>query len=407
MKKSSSGNSAAAISPAETLSLARASFQKQVNWRRHLHQHPELSNEEFDTTDFLRKEGSKLGLSFLPIKTKTGLLGEIEGKYPGPTVAIRTDIDALPVTEQTGLPFASTRVGRMHACGHDMHMATILGAANLISSMRDRMHGKVRFIFQPAEEMPPGGAEPMIASGALKNVAAIFGLHVDPEVPTGKIGLRDGATMASVYDFDLIVHGKGGHAAHPHRSVDAITTAAEIIDSMQKVVSRETNPVEPVVITFGRISGGIARNVIADKVQLIGTARTLSPNTEKQVPALIKRTAESVSRARGATCEIIPMARYPVLTNLPAVNRIYENNFSSLFGKGRVVRTNPTMGGEDFACYLKHVPGAMFRLGVMNKKLKADQPWHSPRFIADEEALLYGATLLAYTALTFTEDSLK
>jgi amidohydrolase len=372
-----------------------------------LHQHPELSNEEFDTTEFLRKEVIRLGLKILPVKCKTGLLVELEGKHSGPTIAIRTDIDALPITEQTGLRFASKRVGRMHACGHDMHMAAVLGAANVLTSLRNELHGKVRFIFQPAEERPPGGAEPMIASGALAGASAIFGLHVDPEVAVGKIGLRDGATMASVYDFDLIVYGRGGHAAHPQLSVDAIATAAEIVDSLQKVVSRETDPIEPVVITIGRINGGVARNVIADEVQLIGTARTLSPLTERQVPLLIKRTAEGVARARGAKCTIVPIARYPVLANVPSINRFLESCFVSMFGARKVIQTRPTMGGEDFACYLKHVPGAMFRLGVMNKKIKADQPWHSPKFIVDEDALLHGTSLLALAALSFDKDGIR
>ncbi|MBK7142127.1 MAG: amidohydrolase [bacterium] len=395
------------VTAEEIRMLAQRSFPKQVAWRRHLHQHPELSNEEFDTTAFLRKEVKKLGLRILPIRLKTGLLAEIEGSSPGPTVIIRTDIDALPILEQTGLPFASKRAGCMHACGHDMHMATILGTANLIAQCKRHLKGKVRFIFQPAEEMPPGGAIPMIANGALKNGDVIFGLHVDPDIPAGKIGLRDGSAMASVYDFDLTVHGRTGHAARPHLTVDAIATSAEIIESLHKVVSRETDPIDSVVITFGKISGGTARNIIADSVQLTGTARTLSPRLQKLVPSLIKRTATNIARARGASCSIFARAHYPVLANNVAVNEFLAAQYQSLYGKGKVVHHPAVLGGEDFACYLQKLPGAMFRLGIMNHKLKANQPWHSPKFIADETALPYGSALLAFAALQYGWNGLR
>lgn len=373
----------------------------QIAWRRHLHQHPELSTQEFDTTAYLRKTVTRLGYKLLPIRLPTGLLAELQGSRPGPTVVIRTDIDALPILEKTGLPFASKRPGCMHACGHDMHMASILGAASLLAQFRSSLSGTVRFIFQPAEEMPPGGAIPMIANGALRHADIIFGLHVDPDIPTGKIGLRDGATMASVYDFDMTVHGRGGHAAKPHLTVDAIVTAAEIIESLQKVASRETDPIESVVITFGKISGGIARNVIAESVDLTGTARTLSPRLQRQVPALIRRTATHIAKAHGATCTINARAEYPVLANLPQVNAFLRQRYQELFGKGNVVQTPATLGGEDFACYLQKVKGAMFRLGIRNPKLKATEPWHSPRFIADENALPHAAALLAHATLTF------
>jgi amidohydrolase len=390
--------------PAQIAALAQKYMEKQVTWRRHLHQQPELSNEEFDTTAFLRKEVTRMGMKILSLKMKTGLLAEIHGGHPGPTVIIRTDIDALPIKEQTGLPFASKRPGKMHACGHDMHMATILGAANLLTLLKRELLGTVRFIFQPAEEMPPGGAMPMIEHGALKNGSVIFGLHVDPDIPAGKIGLRDGAAMASVYDFDLIVHGRGGHAARPHLAVDAISTAAEIIESLNKVVSRETDPIDSVVITFGRIAGGTARNVIADTVRLTGTARTLSSTLHRKVPALIQRTAQQIAKARGASCTIEQLAQYPVLENDARINRFLEQNYRELYGVGKVVTTPAVLGGEDFACYLQKLPGAMFRLGIMNKKLKADQPWHSPKFIADEAALPHGAALLAWSALQYGKD---
>jgi len=385
----------------DILGHARRIHKAQIKWRRHLHQYPEISNEEYETTAWLKKIVKDLGLKLLPLNMETGILAEIKGARPGPTVAIRADIDALPVSEQTGLPFASRNKGRMHACGHDVHSAIVLGTAAILMKMREHLTGNVRFLFQPAEEMPPGGARPMIANGALKNVATIFGIHVDPHLAVGKIGLRDGPAMASVYDFDLIIKGRGGHAARPQTTIDAITTAAEVVSSIQKIVSRETDPVTPVAITFGKIEGGAARNVVADRVTLAGTARTFSKAARKKVPALIKRTVGGICRAHGAGFEIIEAASYPVLVNHAGTNWMFARNQELLFGKNRVVEAETVLGGEDFACYLLEVPGAWMRLGVMNKKIGADQPWHSPRFIIDEEAMYYGTALLAAATLDY------
>ncbi|MDF1543554.1 MAG: M20 family metallopeptidase [bacterium] len=380
---------------------ARRIHKSQVSWRRHLHQNPETANEEFETTRFLRAEIKKLGLRILPIKMKTGLLVELKGSSPGKTVAVRTDIDALPILEQSGVPFKSRRPGFMHACGHDMHMATVLGLAAVLKNFQKKLKGNVRFIFQPAEEKPPGGATPMIENGALKNVSMIFGLHVDPHLATGKIGVRDGVTMASVIDFDLVVHGRGGHAARPQHAVDAIVIAAEVIESLQKIVSRETDPILPTAVTFGKIEGGTARNVIADRVLLTGTARTLSARDSRRLPKMIKRTADNICKAHGAKAEMNIIARYPVLHNSPKANRLFERNFKKLFGAGKIEQTDQTLGGEDFACYLQEVLGAMFRLGVMNKSIGADKSWHSPHFIADEQALFFGTSVLAASVLDY------
>jgi amidohydrolase len=385
--------------PREILKRANALYARQVNWRRHLHQWPEISNDEYQTTRFLKTELKKLGLRLLKLDTPTGVMAQLDGASRGPIVAIRSDIDALPITEQTGLPFRSRNVGVMHACGHDMHMTAVLGTAAILSGMKKQLKGSVRFIFQPAEEMPPGGAEPMIQNGALKNVSMIFGLHVDPDIPVGTISLRDGPAMASVFDFDIIIHGRGGHAARPHQAVDALAAAAEVIESVQKIVSRETDPFKPLVIAFGKITGGSARNIVPDEVRLEGTVRSLSIAEFKRIPALLKRTIEGICRAHGATSELKPIASYPILKNDPRVNRVFSSNFESLFGKKRILVTEPVLGAEDFACYLEKVPGAMFRLGTRNTKLKADQPWHSSRFMVDEKALTFGTALLVASAV--------
>lgn len=383
----------------QILAAAASGYKHQVTWRRHLHQNPEIAFQEHDTTAFIKDACKELGLTERKLKMKTGALAELKGKAKSPIVAIRTDIDALPVTEQTDLSFASRRPGFMHACGHDIHMATVLGAARILTQFSDRLPGTVRFLFQPAEEHPPGGARPMIAEGALDNVSAILGLHVDPHVPVGKIGLRDGVTMASVTDFDLIIQGRGGHAARPQDAVDAIVVASELIGALQTVVSRHSDPINSVAITFGRMEGGTARNVIADEVRLTGTARTLSAADSKRVPKLIKRVADNICRAHGAKAHMNLIASYPVLSNSAKVNTAFRRSFENLYGKGKIVLTDQVLGGEDFACYQEIVPGAMFRLGIRNSKIGADKPWHSPKFIADEDALQIGAALLAATAI--------
>ena len=387
----------------QVVALARRWHPTQVKWRRHLHQHPEVAHEEFETTAFLKKELRKLGLKLRPLRLGTGVVAELKGTAPGPTVAIRSDIDALPVPEQTGLPFASKVAGKMHACGHDMHMATVLGTAAVLSEMKSVLTGTVRFLFQPAEEVAPGGAILMIKEGALDNVDAIFGLHVDPAHPAGTIALCDGPLMASVYDFDILIKGKGSHAARPHLGVDAIVTAAAVVDALQMVVSRRIDQSVPVVVTVGQIEGGTARNVIAARAHLIGTARTLDPAMAKRLPGLIGKTVDAVCRTHGASAEITPVATYPMLINDPAINQLYTDVFAELFGRKRVRIADRSLGGEDFAYYLQLVPGAMFRLGIRNSKIGADQPWHSSKFVADEDALFYGTALLAGAALKYAE----
>ncbi len=384
---------------------ARRLHATQIAWRRHLHQHPELSNREFKTTKFLKKELKKLGLKLLKVNYPTGVIAELSGRRKGPTVAIRADIDALPVTERTAVPFKSTVPGVMHACGHDAHTSVVLGVATLLAERREELNGNVRFIFQPSEETPPGGARHMIASGAMKNVAVIFGLHVEPHLQVGKIGLRDGSVFAANWDFDVIVHGRGGHGARPHMGIDAIVVAAQVINRVQQMVSRETDPIEPVVVSFGEIHGGTARNVVAETVRMTGTARWLSEKLDRRIPSMLKRAIASVGVSYGARCEIVDIGSYPLLKNDPSVNAIYRRSWEQLFGRGKIALTEPVLGSEDFARYLDCAPGAMFRLGIMNKKIKADQPWHSAYFKVDEEAIYYGTALLTAATLDYLEMS--
>lgn len=365
--------------------------------RRRLHQNPEIANQEFGTTALLKKELSRLGLEIHDTHSPTGLWADLDTGRDGPTIAIRTDIDALPVTEKTGLPFASKVAGKMHACGHDVHMAVLIGAARLLARHKKELIGRVRFICQPAEECPPGGAQPLIAAGVLENphVDAILALHVDPAIPAGHIGVRDGVGMASAYDFDLTVTGRSSHAAFPHQSVDAIVVAAEIITGLQQVVSRMVNPIQPAVITLGIIKGGIARNVIADTVTIEGTARSLDLQLSRKLPGLIEKTAVGIGKAFGARVNVRTIASYPALVSDPRVNAFIADAYTLLYPKGRIHEFPVVMGGEDFAYYLKKVPGAMFRLGVANKKIGADKVWHHPAFMIDESAIPVGYVTMA------------
>lgn len=386
---------------AEISDRAEADTARVVALRRKLHRYPEIGHQEFKTTALLKDELKKLNLRIFDRHAATGLWAELDTGRKGPVIAVRTDIDALPVAEQTGLPFASRRSGFMHACGHDVHMATLVAVARLLARFKDRLRGVVKFICQPAEEIPPGGARPLIRAGVLSNpeVDAILALHVDPVLPTGTIGIRDGLSMAAVFDFDLRVVGKSGHAALPHEAVDAVTTAAQIVTGIQQIVSRMTNPVEPTVITFGSIKGGGIRNVIAGEVMLEGTARTLDRSMSKKLPKLITRTAHGIARGLGARALVTPIAEYPALVSDARVNRFVTESFRVICPKGKVRRLPVVLGAEDFSCYLQQVPGAMFRLGVGNKKIGADKPWHHPAFTVDEDALPIGVKTMTATVV--------
>ncbi len=372
-----------------------------INLRRHLHQNPEVGHEEFKTTAYLKKQINKLGLQITDDYAPTGFWATLETGRPGPVIAVRTDIDALPISEQTGLPFASCRPGYMHACGHDVHMAIMVGTTKLLTGMKKNLKGTIKFLFQPAEEVPPGGAIEMIKAGVLKSpkVDAIVALHVDPELPCGTIGRSNGVSMAAVYDFDLIVHGRSGHAAMPHKGVDAIAISAQIITGLQQVVSRMIDPVQPAVITFGTITGGMVRNAIADRVQLSGTARSLDPAVSKKLPRLIKKVATDIGKSFGAKVEVITNANYPPLINDERVNQFITDSFKKLYPRRKLFRLPPVMGGEDFACYLKETKGAMFRLGVGNKAIGADKPWHHVAFKVDEKGIKTGYSTMTATVI--------
>jgi amidohydrolase len=391
---------------AEIVKLARKHAPAMIRLRRQLHQYPEIALQEFETQKIIAARLKEAGCRINSHIWQTAVIGLLEGKESGKTIGIRSDMDALPVTEQTGLPFASKYPGRMHACGHDVHMSTVWGAARILSSLKNELNGSVKFIYQPSEEVHPGGAKPLIQKGVMTRpaVSAMFGLHVDSHVPAGKIGVKDGPMMAQADDFTLEVIGRSGHGARPHETIDAIVVAANIVTALQNISSRQVSPLVPVVVSIGAINGGTATNIIADKVVLKGTARSLTPALTKTLPGMIEKIIAGICATFGAEYVLKYNRGYPVLNNNKAVNDIYRQAARDLYGKGSVVElTEPSMGGEDFAYFAQSVPSAMIRLGVGNKRIGADKPWHHPAFMVDEMAIPFGAALLTFAVMVALE----
>ncbi len=379
-------------------------FPKLVKLRREFHQYPELAYKEFETSKRITRELKKLRLEVKTKVAKTGVVGLLKGSKGGKTVALRADMDALPLVEQTNLPYKSKNKGVMHACGHDLHMSCVLGSAMVLTKLKDKLSGNVKFIFQPSEEVGPGGAKPMIEEKVLENpkVDGIFSLHSDSSIPVGKVGIKFGPMMAQADSFDLAIIGKGGHGARPQDGVDAIVVASQVVSSLQTIASRKINPTCPVVVSIGQIEGGTARNIICDKVILKGTVRSLEKNVAKKAPILIKEITSGIVKSFGADFEFHYSPGYPVLINDPKMTDLAKKAIELLYGKDKVYKIlNPMMGAEDFAYFLQKIPGTMMRLGIRNEKKKAIYPWHHPKFRVDEDAIKVGTAVLSQCVLNF------
>jgi hippurate hydrolase len=369
---------------------------KIVALRRDIHREPELG---FDT----EKTAAKVlaALDGLPLDLETGvaqngIVATLEGEGDGPTVALRADMDALPIQEETGLPFASEIAGKMHACGHDGHTSMLVGAVHVLSGMRDRLGGTVKFVFQPAEE-GGGGGKVMVDEGVADDFSSIFALHLWPGLPFGKVATKAGPIMAAADAFDMEVRGSGGHGAMPHLAADAVVMAAQIVTALQTVVSREVDPVEPAVLTVGEIGAGTAFNIIPEKARIGGTVRTLDPDLRKMMPERIEELARGVAKGMRGDVDLDYTFSYPVTVNDEDAAARALSVADDLFGGGSVLELpNPSMGGEDFAYFLEKVPGAFIWLGVGEDA----SGLHTPRFAFDEDILPRGAALLAALALS-------
>jgi amidohydrolase len=404
------------------IDAAAASIEPRlIKWRRDFHQHPELGNREFRTAAAVAEHLRALGLD--EVRTgvaHTGVIGLLKGALPGPVVALRADMDALPVTEEVELPFASKAkatwngetVGVMHACGHDLHTAVLMGVAEVLAGLRANLRGSVKFIFQPAEELPPegedGGAKMMIAEGALERPTpqAIFGLHVTSRLPLGVIGYRPGPTMASADNLTITVHGRQTHGAMPWFGVDPIVTAAQVVLGLQTVVSRQVDLThEPAVVTIGVIKGGVRENIIPDSVEMRGTIRSFDETMRDDIHERVTTLAEAISRGSRAGCTVCIRKNYPVTVNDPQLTEKMLPTLQRTAGAGQLMLVPKVMGSEDFSFFQQLVPGLFIFIGVTppGTDPSTAAPNHSPRFFADERCLVQGVRALAQLTCDYLE----
>jgi amidohydrolase len=372
-----------------------------VNWRRHLHANPELSYKEFQTSRFVFDKLASFGLK-PGVVTETGVVAMIEGTNASKkTIALRADMDALPIVEANAADYKSKNPGVMHACGHDAHTASLLGTAKILSSLKDKFEGTVKLIFQPGEEKNPGGASYMIRDGVLQNPApaAIVGQHVMPLLPAGKAGFREGMYMASSDEIYLKVIGKGGHAAAPDLIVDPVVIAAHIIVALQQIISRNASPRQPTVLSFGKVIADGATNIIPNEVSVAGTFRAMNEQWRQDGLARIRRMAENVAEGMGGKCEVTISNGYPYLENNPQLTRNIRHAAEEYLGKENVVDIDLTLGSEDFAYYSQIIPASFYRLGTRNEAKGITSYIHTPTFDIDEDALSIGPGLMAWIAL--------
>lgn len=382
--------------------MAQGMREELVEMRRKLHKTPETAFQEYQTSAYIKQKLTEFGIPFQPC-AETGIVALIEGEKQGKTVLLRADIDGLPIQEESGVDFASEREGFMHACGHDVHTACLLGAAKILYAMRDALHGAVKLVFQPAEE-GVGGALPMIEAGVMEQprVDAAFALHVEPLEEVGNIQLKQGPVMASPDDFEVIITGVGGHGAAPQNCVDPILTGAMIVNAYQTIVSRCFDPMTPCVVSVCSFHAGNCTNAIPETAILTGTARSLDPQTRTALAARLEHIAKSTAESMGAKCAFKFKPLYPPLINHDDMNAVVEQCANELnLIKNIVWLKEASMAGDDFSYFCERVPGAYFKLGVGNKKEGIHHPIHSPFFKVDEDALPIGAAMMAKIAVTY------
>ncbi len=368
-----------------------------IKMRRHFHEHPELSFEEVETSRRIREELESFGLSVKAVG-KTGLVADIKGTS-GKTVALRADIDALPVTEENKDPYASKNRGVMHACGHDAHIAMLLAVARRLSREREKLHGTVRLIFQAAEERPPGGAVDFIHEGYLRNVDAIIGQHVISTIPAGFVATYPTVAMANADEFRIKIHGRGGHGSEPDKAIDALVIASYFVNILQSIVSRMTPAFKPAVVTVGTLNSGYRYNIIAAHADLTGTVRTFDQGVRNKIRTEIERLLSGLCTSYGATYEYEFVEGYPALVNNPEITAVIDKVASEVVGRDHVMHPDPAMGGEDFSYFTKEIPGSFYFLGTGNETKNITSPNHSPTFSVDEDALKYGIEIMYRSAL--------
>jgi amidohydrolase len=391
------------------LTRAKAMKAELVAVRRDIHRHPELAFQEQRTA-----EKGQTWLQSLDLEVQTGIAGTyglvatLETGRPGPTLLIRADMDALPITEETGTEYASQTSGTMHACGHDAHVACVLGAAKLLVEARHILRGRLKFVLQPAEEKPPGGAKVLIEQGGiLEGVDAALALHVYPPLSVGQMGFRPGTLLGYSDRFTVHIHGVGGHAARPHQTVDAVAVGVQVYQALQYLVSRENDPLHPFVITIGAFRAGTVANVVASEATLLGTVRSLDAEVNKSLPERLERVVAGVCQSTRARYTFEFVRGYPAMVNDEALTTLGMESVRVLLGEQSVAHIpTPQMGGEDFAFFSQRVPSLMFRLGVRNEARGIVHGVHSSRFDLDEDALPFGAAALARIAIDYLQQGM-
>jgi amidohydrolase len=382
-------------------SLSKDLLGEITSYRRQIHSNPELAFEEYETSKLICSVLEKSGIEFQSGIAKTGVVGIIKGKNPGKkVVALRVDMDALPINELNDVPYKSANAGKMHACGHDVHTACLLGAAKILKTISNEFEGTIKLIFQPSEEKYPGGAKVMIGEGVLKNpsVDLIFGQHVYPDLETGKIGLKAGQYMASTDEIFITVKGKGGHGATPHKNIDPVLIASHIIVALQQIISRNLNPVQPSVLTFGRVIADGRTNVTPDEVKMEGIMRTFDEAWRSEMKERITKMAQSIAEGMGGKCEVVFDPGYPVLFNNEELTSRAKNYAIEYLGIENVVDLEMRTTAEDFAYFAREIPGCFYRLGVRNEEKGITSNLHSATFNVDETSLETGMGLMAWMA---------
>lgn len=377
-----------------------------TEWRRHLHRHPEVSFEEVQTSQFIYDTLKSFGNIELERPTRTSVVGRIIGKKPGKTLAIRADMDALPIFEKNTFDFVSENPGVMHACGHDGHTAMLLGTAKVLSQFKEDLQGEVRLIFQHAEELYPGGAEELVNAGVMEGVDWVIGIHLWSPLEYGKIGIIYGPMMAGPDTFYITIKGKGGHAALPHETIDSIAIGAQVVTNLQHIVSRQVNTLDPLVLSVAKFTGGTTHNVIPGSVEMVGTVRSFNPDLRDRVPELMERVVKGVTEAHGAEYDFAYDKGYRPVINDQAVTKVVEELAKDLFGEAAIDHMAPSMVGEDFSAYQQKAPGTFIFVGAGNVEKGIVHPHHHERFTVEEAALEKGVQLFVHGAFKFLNDQL-
>lgn len=384
--------------PQKIKDLTKQYAPQMLDIRRHLHAHPELSFQEFKTSEYIGEQLKQWNIPFEKI-AGTGIVALLEGRNPSSRIiALRADIDALPITEENDVPYKSQNNGVMHACGHDVHTTCLLGATKILSELRDEWQGTVKLIFQPGEEKNPGGASIMIKEGVLENPKpqAILAMHVHPGLPIGKLSFRGGLIMASADEIYITIKGKGGHAASPHLTADTILIASQIVVSLQQIVSRNANPFTPSVLSICSFNGGFTTNVIPSEVKLMGTFRTMDEIWRYKAHELIKKQVKEIAAAMGAEADVLVDVGYPAVYSNEDITEKASNLAKEYFGADNIEETEIRMGAEDFGFYAQKIPACFYRVGVRNEARGIVHNVHTPKFNVDEEALQNGAGIMAW-----------